>query len=104
SEREVFFTGIADQRSCPAQCSCQPPSNADCPMLLEIYDGTCTSGNKVSTGLVDSCFGPHAFDGGIRVTNLAVAQADVDCQSSGNVPPTGDAVATGAITYCCLSD
>jgi hypothetical protein len=103
NEREVFFTGTSDERDCPTQCGCEAPSSAECPMLLEIYDSSCTSGNKVSTSLVSSCFGPYEFDGSIRVRNIAAATADVECQSSGSVAPTGSAAATGAITYCCLN-
>lgn len=95
SEREVVYTGIADDRGC-SECSCGEPAGTCNGNVY--FQSTCgTLPVLYESGPAGGCIDVGQVPGAVSYS----AQPDVTCAPSGGTP-TGAAEGTGPITLCCL--
>ncbi len=95
--RRIYYTGVDDLRGC-STCSCGAVSGASCTETLAQFPadaGGCSGAKITYSG--GQCL-PVAPDGDLQLTLAATGGA---CTPS-PVAPTGSALRTGPMTFCCF--
>lgn len=96
--RNVYYTGLTDERSCGA-CECDTPANATCEGKVNLLSNACgIQGLKLGEVATGDCDGP--FGAGVEYGALDLDPYTGGCAPSGG-GVNGEINETGAITFCC---
>jgi hypothetical protein len=95
---EPWFTGAADGRGCPDQCTCEFPAGGSCgPAVVRTYASADCTGPSSTMGF-DVCVNGRIGSAVLELTGTVVPGA---CAPSGGALE-GSATPTGPHTLCCL--